>query len=204
MPEPDDVLARTFDFRGKVVADVGAGTGRSTFPLARHAARVIGIEPEQAMRRVALARLAAEHVDNVEFVDGTAQAMPLPDASVDAVVAVTSVFAAIVRPFVAEALRVLRRPGLVAVLDLAPGWYGGELRDVVGVRDDDLAGRDCVMREELGFSAFDFDSVQDFGTVANAVDTYGFIFGRNAIVHLRRTGKTAVRWRFRIHHLQVG
>ena len=38
-----------FPLQGKVVVDVGSGTGISTFRLAEHADLVIGIEIEEAM-----------------------------------------------------------------------------------------------------------------------------------------------------------
>jgi SAM-dependent methyltransferase len=62
------------------VADVGAGTGILTGALARLGADVIAVEPDQAM----LAELR-RGLPAVRAVEGSAEAVPLPDQSVDAV-----------------------------------------------------------------------------------------------------------------------
>lgn len=191
-----DMVQLVIPLAGKVVADIGAGTGESSFAIAEHAARVIGVEPEAAMRAVAEEALGARQLSNVTFVDGSADAIPLANESIDVVVAVTSPLD------VAEALRVLRPGGLALRLDIAPGWYGGELNEVINHPTPDLTARDREMIEEWGFAYLDFDAVQEFGSTANIVSTYGFIFGQQVIDHLERTGQTAIRFRFRIHHQQ--
>lgn len=64
-----------------IVADVGAGTGISANILALRVANVVAVEPNAAMRERAQAR------PNVHWEDGTAEALPLPDKSVDLVAA---------------------------------------------------------------------------------------------------------------------
>lgn len=62
------------------VADVGAGTGKLTRTIVEAAAEAVAIDPDTDM----LAALR-EHVHGVPTFVGTAERMPLPDASVDAV-----------------------------------------------------------------------------------------------------------------------
>src|SRR5688500_2197449 len=50
-----DVVNRVVPLAGKVVADVGSRTGESSLALAEHAAHVVGVEPEAAMRALASA-----------------------------------------------------------------------------------------------------------------------------------------------------
>jgi len=57
------------------VLDLAAGTGKLTRPLAERFGRVIAIEPNDAMRRL----------NHAETLAGTAEQIPLPDSSVDAV-----------------------------------------------------------------------------------------------------------------------
>jgi ubiquinone/menaquinone biosynthesis C-methylase UbiE len=188
------MVQRVIPLAGKVVADIGSGTGESSFALAEHAARVVGFEPEAAMRAVADEALAERQLTNVTFTAGSAAAIPLADESVDVVTAVTAPLD------VAEALRVLKPGGLVLCLDIAPDWYGGELNEVINEPTPDLTERNRELLKEWGFSYLDFDAVQEYGSTANIVGTYGFIFGQKAIDHLERTEQTAIRWRFRIHH----
>lgn len=58
------------------VLDLAAGTGRLTEELAKRFARVIAVEPNDAMR---------ERIRSGEVLAGSAEEVPLPDASVDAV-----------------------------------------------------------------------------------------------------------------------
>jgi SAM-dependent methyltransferase len=77
----DWLVERTGLGPGKTIVDVGAGTGKLTRLLLRTGARVIAVEPLPEMR----ARLV-DVVRGVETVDGTAEELPLPDASADVVV----------------------------------------------------------------------------------------------------------------------
>ncbi len=83
---PDDAVARLIDELAlgpsRRVLDLAAGTGKMTALLTRSGADIVAVEPVAAMRE----RLASQLPD-VEVLDGTAEAIPLPDESVDAVVA---------------------------------------------------------------------------------------------------------------------
>jgi ubiquinone/menaquinone biosynthesis C-methylase UbiE len=63
------------------VLDVGAGTGKLTRALVPSGARVIAVEPVAEMRAV-----LQRNVPGAEVLDAQAERIPLPDASVDAVV----------------------------------------------------------------------------------------------------------------------
>jgi hypothetical protein len=79
-------LIRTFDLpAGAVVADLGSGTGLSCEPFLRAGLRVIGVEPNDAMRAAGDRQLAA--FTDFRSVKGTAEATTLPAASVDLVIA---------------------------------------------------------------------------------------------------------------------
>jgi SAM-dependent methyltransferase len=78
----DWLVSRTGLAPGRAVADVGAGTGKLTRLLAATGARVVAVEPVAEMRVL---------ITGVEVLDGTAEALPLADASVD-VVAVAQAF----------------------------------------------------------------------------------------------------------------
>lgn len=74
---------------GPVVLDVGAGAGFDAQQAARRVGphgRVIGVDLTPAMVAQARAGAAAAGLANVEFHEGRAEALPLPDASVDVVI----------------------------------------------------------------------------------------------------------------------
>jgi SAM-dependent methyltransferase len=93
------------------VLDLGAGTGKLTRLLVPAFERVIGVEPADAMRRV-LETLCPE----AEALPGTGQAIPLADASVDAVFAAQSFHWFDDERAVAEIARVLRPRAALALM----------------------------------------------------------------------------------------
>jgi ubiquinone/menaquinone biosynthesis C-methylase UbiE len=101
------------------VLDLGAGTGKLTRQLVALGADVVAVEPGDEMRRV-LRRV----LPDVELHAGGAEAIPLPDGSVDTVT-VAQAFHWFHRPAAfAEMHRVLRPGGGYAVL-----WNGDDHED---------------------------------------------------------------------------
>ncbi|HVC20514.1 MAG TPA: class I SAM-dependent methyltransferase [Vicinamibacterales bacterium] len=79
------LLAFLGDIRGQAVLDVGTGTGRAALTLARAGARVVGLDASAEMLRVAQARAVANGVE-IEFREGDAHALAVPDQGVDAAI----------------------------------------------------------------------------------------------------------------------
>jgi SAM-dependent methyltransferase len=106
---------------GRRVLDLAAGTGKLTRLLVPSGAEVVAVEPVAAMR----AELVAA-TPGVEALDGTAEAIPLPDASVDAVTVAQAFHWFDVAPALAEIARVLRPGGTLLVVqnerDLTVEW----------------------------------------------------------------------------------
>ena len=101
---------------GRTVLDVGCGTGFHLPWFARTASAVVGVEPHGDL--VALARRRTRRLPNVTVVQGTAQSLPLPDASVDVVHARWAYFFGPgCEPGLAELARVVRRGGTAYVID---------------------------------------------------------------------------------------
>ena len=68
---------------GRTLVDLGCGTGFWLPGYARDAARVIGVEPDPALRARAEARIRG--LPRAEVMPGSAEHLPLPDQSVDVV-----------------------------------------------------------------------------------------------------------------------
>lgn len=68
---------------GKVVLDVGAGTGQMAFAASRTARHLFAVEPVAALRRYMREKADQLRIDNLFVVDGTLDAVPFPSAWVD-------------------------------------------------------------------------------------------------------------------------
>jgi SAM-dependent methyltransferase len=90
-----------------VVVDLGAGTGKLTRLLAHHYARALAVEPDAAMRA---------RIDAGDPLAGSAESVPLGDASVDAVFAAEAFHWFEPAAAVAEIARILRAGGVLALL----------------------------------------------------------------------------------------
>lgn len=95
---------------GKSVVDLGAGTGKFTGRLIETGAQVTAVEPAAAMR----AKLA--EIAGVTVLDGNAAAIPLPDASVDAIVCAQAFHWFATREALAEMRRVLKPQGILGLI----------------------------------------------------------------------------------------
>ncbi|MFC5997410.1 class I SAM-dependent methyltransferase [Quadrisphaera sp. GCM10027208] len=118
--DPDGVIEAAMrarhDWAGQVLLDVGCGTGFHLPYFAADAARVVGVEPHPPL--LARARHRVRDLPTVQVLAGTAQTLPLPDASVDVVHARWAYFFGPgCEPGLAELDRVLRRGGTAFVVD---------------------------------------------------------------------------------------
>jgi SAM-dependent methyltransferase len=93
------------------VLDLGAGTGKLTRVLATRYRRVIAVEPLDGMRGILEATVPA-----AESLAGSAESIPLPDASVDAVFAAQAFHWFANDVAVAEIARVLRPGGILCAI----------------------------------------------------------------------------------------
>ncbi|MGH7133811.1 MAG: class I SAM-dependent methyltransferase [Phycisphaerales bacterium] len=135
----DAVLAGLAEPAKLVAVDIGAGTGISSRLLAERGVRVIGVEPNAAMRE------AAEQHERVEMRGGTAEATGLGDASVDLVLCAQAFHWFRQNEALAEFARVLKPGGRVALVwndrDNDDPLTGGYNRAILAASENHPAAR---------------------------------------------------------------
>jgi ArsR family transcriptional regulator len=100
--------------------DIGTGTGRIAELFADKAERVVALDKNLEMLRVARAKLQHLPAARVELVQGDFADLPFADASFDTVILHQVLhFAADPAPALAEAARVLRCGGRIGIVDFA-------------------------------------------------------------------------------------
>lgn len=129
-PEAVRWIAERLDLRGgRTVLDLGAGTGKLTRALVETGAEVLAVEPGDAMR-AELERV----LPDVRALRGSAESMPMPDGSVDAITVGQAFHWFRFDEALPELHRVLRPGGGVALI-----WNGrdhdsplqGEIKDLL-------------------------------------------------------------------------
>ncbi len=122
-------------WEGKVVLDVGAGTGLQTTQFAPRARRVLALDLAADLLRKAREKVAGLGCRNVTFLHGDATSLPLADRSVDFVCCYGDVIGLIpdYATAIAEFARVCR-PGGTVTIQYDNKWHVGLLW-----RPDDLA-----------------------------------------------------------------
>ncbi len=127
---PKEAVGVALSNGARAVADIGAGTGKLTAVLVSLGLEVVAVEPDEQMAAVLAVRLPG-----VELRPGRAEALPLEDASCDALFFGQSWHWADSAQAGREAARVLRAGGSLALLwnisDDEVGWVR-RLRQLTG------------------------------------------------------------------------
>jgi len=156
-PPPPEALDWLIPPGATAVLDLAAGTGAVTRLLAGRAARVVAVEPDDRMRAVLAARCP-----EAEALSGRGEDIPLPDASVDAVVIASAWHWLDPERAVPEIARVLRPGGALGVIwvsrDTRVDWVAEFNRLMRAAREADAApdgprpdSQDGRRRREVGF-----------------------------------------------------
>lgn len=164
-----EALSAAAEWEQRDLLDLGCGTGYWLPHYARHARSVVGVEPD-----ISLLKAAASRSNDVRVLHGSAEHIPLPNASVDVVHAR---FAYFFPPGcdtgLAEVVRVLRPGGTLVVIDNDHRW--GQFADLLAdspwavpqghadATDRWWAERGAQRREVR--SSWQFESREDLETV---------------------------------------
>jgi SAM-dependent methyltransferase len=112
------------DFGGKVVIDIGAGTGRLSLVAAEKAAVVFAVEPVENLRRYIKEKAREKGYQNVYAVDGIITDIPFPDGFADVTMG-GHVFGDDMQGEYQELMRVTK-PGGIVILMGGGGKVGHE------------------------------------------------------------------------------
>lgn len=138
---PDEavsLLVHALDLRpGRTVLDIGAGTGKLTRLLLPSGVRVLAVEPVAAM-----AERLREVAPGANLINGAAEAVDLPDASVDAITCGQSFHWFSTPEAVVEMARVLRPMGVLALVWNEWSYDASAWLRELGALFDRLAGPD--------------------------------------------------------------
>ena len=117
-PEIIEILEMYLQRSPEHVADVGCGTGLSTFLWLDRAKQIIGIEPSSDMRQIAEdKRQAVGNPSSLTFSEGYSDNLDLPDAWADLITCSQSFHWMDPQPTLSEFARVLRPDGIFAAYD---------------------------------------------------------------------------------------
>ncbi len=156
LPAADAVVARCRPRAGEHIVDLGCGSGNAALLAARSGCRVTGIDPSPRLLDVARAEASARGVE-AEFLTGLAEAMPLPDGSVDAIMSVFGlIFSADAPAAAAEIDRVLRPEGRAVFSAWRPG---GPIAETAQRRRDAVAAALGTPPPAPPFAWHDVDAV---------------------------------------------
>ena len=108
---PGEVVDRVLPAGVGAVLDLGAGTGAMTRRLVERVERVYAVDPDPRMTEV-----LAESCPGVEVREGTGEAIPLPDACVDAVTVASAWHWMDPKSAIPEIARVLRPGGALCIV----------------------------------------------------------------------------------------
>jgi len=209
-----DDIQEKYGFTDKNVLDIGSGTGKSTFRIAQYANNVTGIEPSLIMREYAEEKNKELKLRNVKFIEAVGEDLSqFSDNEFDCAVSIHS------PPIIWEGDERSKRDcdalvnGCVRIVK--PGGYIGFIGRTPGFKWDHLVGgmnsfgdlsKTTPTTEFLkpyGFTTKDIRVKIDFGTMEEALATYGFIYGEQAIDYILDNKVTKFSWMLRLFHRSV-
>jgi arsenite methyltransferase len=149
---------------GETVLDLGSGGGIDVLLSARRvgtAGKAYGLDMTSEMLDLARANARAAGAENVEFLRGQIEAIPLPDSSVDVIISNCVINLSTDRPAVfAESFRVLRPGGRLGISDiLAEDCLTAAERLVRGARVGCIAGAPSFAEYRGGLARAGFTDI---------------------------------------------
>jgi SAM-dependent methyltransferase len=165
LPAANAVVAHLAPVPNEAIGDVGCGTGNAALIAASMGAVVTGIDPSPRLLEVARRDSRSKGLE-VDFRSGSAGALPVPDASLDAIVSVFGViFAPDASAAASEMDRALKSSGRIVLSAWTPG---GAIGEQANIRREAVA---AVLDESHGSPPFAW---HDPSAARDILRPYGF------------------------------
>jgi hypothetical protein len=184
-----EVIEESLALDGARVADIGCGDGALTRLMTRLGARVTGIEPSE--KQLARAR-AAEPAGDEDYLQGVAEELPLPDASLDIAVFFNSLHHVPVEhqtKALREAARALEPGGRLCVIE--PLAQGPHFQANRCIEDETEVQEAAYLALRAAFAGPDFEADREF-TYMTAVRYAGFEAFRDGMIAVDERRRTKV------------
>jgi ubiquinone/menaquinone biosynthesis C-methylase UbiE len=190
-----ECLEMLYDFKDKDVLEIGCGSGRYTPLLAQKSRRYWALDVSEPLLK--LAHKKCEDIENITWLHCSAEQIPLPNESVDAVFAswvLTAMPSDSMREAVdQEVMRVLRPGGIIWLFENAGG---DEFVDRLwGDREGTRVMTRYLMAELNYWPVEVVETRFAFADADTAKKVFGFLLGDHAVEYLTNNPKSEIQHR---------
>jgi ubiquinone/menaquinone biosynthesis C-methylase UbiE len=193
-------LLKNFSFKNKVVLEIGCGSGKYTQKLAPMSKKYFALDLSKQL--IETAKNNCKNISNVDFINCSAENIPLENESVDVVFASWVVSATgskkIRDAVVKDILRVLKKDGHIWLFE---NYWEGEFTDLRGLTGKPEKVVTYRLLKEHPFEIFKIvDTNFCFPSLKEAKRMFGFIIGCPALDYLSKHNNPKIKHKVLILH----
>jgi len=209
-------IKNEFDLKDKTILDLGAGTGRFSLLFSQLAKKVYAVEPSLEMLKILESKVRVRGIENIYPINKGVENLELVDDSIDIIFS-SWVLSGIynwrvdvsgrelnarkkkIESIMIDLEKLLKRQGLIVVVETAPGQYGGELQPVIMGSAKDFSGDFTGwFAKRFDFRMMEKETIFDFRSVNEAAEIFGFVYGEKAKKHILEKGIKTIKMGVRI------
>ncbi|NIP40898.1 MAG: methyltransferase domain-containing protein [Candidatus Aenigmarchaeota archaeon] len=196
----NDIFKQTvkiFNPRGKVILDMGCGTGKYAIPFSKTAERVYAVDMSKGMLKILKNKIKKKNIKSVKIIKSDYGKINLSKESIDLIFSTWSFPAHSKRwaSDLSKLRKIIRKGGYMILVD---NYHGGEFWEirklVTDLKKDFCYGLDKWMLSK-GFNRKIFDVLLEFKTKKRVRDVCGAFYGPSIAGYILGKGKTWFRMR---------
>lgn len=201
----NDIFKQTvkiFNPKGKVVMDLGCGTGKYTILFSKNAKRVYAVDVSKSMLKILRNKIKKKKIKNVKIIRSDYGKINLPKESVDLIFSTWS-FPAHSKTWASDLSKlkkILRKGGCMIFVD---NYHGGEfwkIRNIVTDRKKDFCYGLHKWMSSKGFKRKILDVLLEFGTEKRVRDICRPFYGDGVAGYVLGKGKTWFKIRVSLNY----